>query len=349
LRLDDLIYDLPPELIAQEPARPRDASRLLVLHRDAGIIEDRQFPDLLTYLSPRDAMVMNDTRVIPARLFATSDTTPDSKPLEVLLLRQESAAVWRALVKPGKKAKVGMHLHFGEQVQAEVLGLTEEGSRRLRFYLAQHDTASDEELKHALTHIGAPPLPPYITAPLRRPGDYQTVYAKKPGAVAAPTAGLHFTPHLLDQLRQQIHAVCSLTLHIGPATFRPIRTETVEEHPMAPEQFSLPESVTDVVNAVHAQGGRRLAIGTSTCRVLESCVDDNGLVHPQEGETTLFIKPGFRFRAVDILLTNFHLPKSTNLLLVMAFAGRENTLCAYQHAINERYRFFSFGDAMLII
>ena len=382
MRLEELTYNLPPDLIAQEPARPRDACRLLVLHRATGKIEHRQFPDLLEYLSPLDVVILNNTRVIPARLFAVVAGKETEQKVEVLLLRQESEAVWEALVKPGKKAKPGVQLNFGMGVRGEVLGMTPTGSRRLQFALV--DTSSSvgggvatlrssdasslrstsreprrralqsppplyDALDTTLRKLGAAPLPPYITTPLKHAGDYQTVYARQPGSVAAPTAGLHFTPRMLATLRHHVAAVCSLTLHIGPATFRPIRTDIVEDHPMLPEEFTLSPRTAALINSKKKSGGRIVAVGTSSCRVLESCVDDAGLLHPDSGETSLFITQGFRFRAVEALLTNFHLPKSTNLLLVAAFAGREQTLAAYNEAISQHYRFYSFGDAMLII
>ena len=345
MRLQELEYSLPQELIAQEPARPRDSSRLLVLHRSSGQIEHRIFPDLLEYLSSADVVVMNNTRVIPARLFAALNPDAEEKPIEVLLLRQEDGETWEALVKPGKKAKTGLWLYFGKSLRAQVLGLTSSGSRRLRF---SSDGAAGD-LNDLLKRLGRPPLPPYITAPLRKASDYQTVYARRPGSVAAPTAGLHFTPRILTKIRKKAAAVCYLTLHIGPATFRPIRSETVEEHPMPPEHFSLPGDVTSTINRARGNGGRVIAVGTSTCRVLESCADERGLLHPAEGETSLFITERFQFRVTDALLTNFHLPKSTNLLLAMAFAGREKLFAAYEEAVSLRYRFFSFGDAMLIV
>jgi S-adenosylmethionine:tRNA ribosyltransferase-isomerase len=348
MRIEDLVYNLPPQLIAQEPARPRDACRLLVLHRATGKIEHRHFPNLLEYLSPLDVVILNNTRVIPARLFAEVAGKETERKVEVLLLRQESEAIWEALVKPGKKAKPGVHLNFGMGVRGEILGLTTTGSRRIQFALKQ-DASPMADLDTTLRKLGAAPLPPYITTPLKHAGDYQTVYARRPGSVAAPTAGLHFTPRMLATLRQHVAAVCSITLHIGPATFRPIRTDIVEDHPMLPEEFTLSARTAALINSKKKSGGRIVAVGTSSCRVLESCVDDTGLLHPDSGETSLFITQGFRFRAVEALLTNFHLPKSTNLLLVAAFAGREQTLAAYNEAISRHYRFYSFGDAMLII
>lgn len=347
VRLSELNYNLPEELIAQEPARPRDASRLLVLHRASGEIEDRSFPDLLSYLQPTDIVAMNDTQVIPARLYATVGHDP-AKPVEFLLLRQESEAIWYAMAKPGKRAQPASILEFGHGVSCEVVGIEADGIRRLRFFL-DPDTAQKQPLSMRLQQVGVPPLPPYITAPLKRPEDYQTVYARTPGAVAAPTAGLHFTPELLDKLRLKVRDVCTVTLHIGPWTFRPIKAATVEEHPMSTEQFTLSQDTVDALNTARDAGGRLLAVGTSTCRVLESCVGDDHRIVARDGDTDLFIMPEFKFRAVDMLLTNFHLPKSTNLLLVCAFAGRENAFRAYEHAVRERYRFFSFGDAMLIV
>ncbi len=345
MRLEELDYNLPRELIAQQPARPRDSSRLLVLRRETGEIEHRRFSDLAEYLHPYDIVVMNNSRVIPARLFATTESS--AKPLEVLLLREEGDDTWECLVKPGKKAKDGLCLCFDQGLRGQILGRTETGSRRIRFSL--DDDNCSECVTQKLARLGEPPLPPYITAPLRKASDYQTVYARRPGSVAAPTAGLHFTPRMLSALRRKVAAVRFLTLHIGPATFRPIHTDTIEEHPMPPEQFTVSAQTTAAINRAREKGGRVIAVGTSTCRVLETCADEAGQIHPRAGETSLFITPGFRFRATDVLLTNFHLPKSTNLLLVRAFAGPEKAAAAYSQAVSLRYRFFSFGDAMLVL
>lgn len=342
MRLEELDYNLPKELIAQEPARPRDSSRLLVLHRSSGRIEHRTFGDLLEYLSAKDVLVMNDTRVIPARLFAQIEGQ-GGQIVEILLLRQEDDKTWQALVKPGKRGKKGARLDFGEGLYGEILGLTEEGNRRIRFSLK-----SGESVDQALERLGKTPLPPYITSCLSEPEDYQTVYARRPGSVAAPTAGLHFTPRLLEALRGKA-AVCHLTLHIGPATFRPVRCAQVEEHPMPPEQFVLSAETAEAVNRARKEGGRVIAVGTSTCRVLEACADNSGAVQARSGETSLYITPGFQFRVSVVLLTNFHLPKSTNLLLAIAFAGREKIFAAYAEAVSLGYRFYSFGDAMLIV
>jgi S-adenosylmethionine:tRNA ribosyltransferase-isomerase len=341
MRLADLDYALPPELIAEEPCRPRDASRLLVLHRARGEIEHRAFRELPQLLSQQDLVVMNDTRVIPARLVGKREATGGR--VEALLVREESPGVWQALVSASRRLKPGDGLVFGQgEMRARLIaGPLESGGRLLEF-------EPREQFRDWLERAGEVPLPPYLHS--RRGEDqYQTVFAREPGSSAAPTAGLHFTEELLAELRLRAAGLVFLTLHIGPATFRPIRTEQVEAHVMHEEWFSLSPQAAAEINRARAGGKRLLAVGTSTLRALESSLDPEGRLEPRSGPTRLFILPGYRFQVVGALLTNFHLPRSTLLALVFAFAGREPTLRAYEEAIGERYGFLSFGDAMLIL
>lgn len=340
--LQEIDYHLPEEMIAQRPARPRDASCLLVLHRASGKLEHRRFSDLPEYLRPGDVIVMNDTRVNPARLYGRQEAEP-KREVEILLLRRESPDTWQAMLKPGRKIKEGEGLILEEGLRARALGRTLEGNRLVQFL-----PPKGTELEALLEKIGHPPLPPYITTPVKRASEYQTVYARKNGSIAAPTAGLHFTPRLLAEIKEKA-TVVKLTLHIGPATFRPVRSEIIENHPMPPEEFILSAKAAATINQAKQERRRILAVGTSACRTLETCADEQGRLIAQKGATALFIKPGYKFRATDILLTNFHLPKSTNILLVGAFAGLARVLQTYQTAIEEHYRFYSFGDAMLII
>jgi S-adenosylmethionine:tRNA ribosyltransferase-isomerase len=342
MRLPEIDYLLPEASIAQRPARPRDASRLLVLHRATGKLDHRRFSDLPEYLLPGDVMVMNDTRVNPARLYGRQEAEP-KREVEILLLRRETPDTWQVMLKPGRKIKEGEALILGEGLRARALGRTPEGNRLVQFL-----PPKGAELEPLLEKIGHPPLPPYITTPVRRASEYQTVYARKKGSIAAPTAGLHFTPRLLAEIKAKA-TVVKLTLHIGPATFRPVRTEVIENHPMPPEEFILSANAAATINQAKQETRRILAVGTSACRTLETCADEQGRLIAQKGATSLFIKPGYKFRATDVLLTNFHLPKSTNILLVGAFAGLDRILQTYQTAIEEHYRFYSFGDAMLIV
>jgi S-adenosylmethionine:tRNA ribosyltransferase-isomerase len=333
-------YQLPPELIAQEPARPRDSSRLLVLHRDHGEMEHRRFRDLPQYLRGSDVVVLNETLVIKARLHGRRAGGGKAK---VLLLEELASGVWEALVSPGRRLLPGREIAFPAlNLRAEILSRTATGGRLLRF----HGSA---EVIASLATWGETPLPPYITRPLEHESDYQTVYARLPGSSAAPTAGLHFTPEMLEQVRGRVSGVAHLALHIGLATFRPIRAERVEEHDMHTEKYVIPEDTADLVSQAIAENRRVLAIGTTTVRALESATGEEGRTRPGSGETDLFIRPGYRFRATGALLTNFHLPRSTLLVLVCAFAGRENIRRAYAEAVEQRYRFLSFGDAMLIL
>ena len=338
-KLSDFDYPLAPELIAQRPARPRDSCRLLVLDRRTGETWHRQFPDLVAELEPDDVVVLNDTRVLPARLRGRKAETGGE--VEVLLLREHAPDSWEALVRPARRVRAGTRLLFGEgELQAEVVGITAEGGRRLRF-------SSRGPVRRALERLGEVPLPPYVHRRIARRADYQTIYARAAGSSAAPTAGLHFTARLLDRIRAGVDAVVPLTLHIGVATFRPIRTERLEDHAMHVEHYVVPEATARAVNSARERGSRIVAVGTTTVRALESAGRD-GLVQAGAGATDLYLRPGRRFQVVDAMLTNFHLPRSTLLLLVCAFAGREPVLRAYAEAAARGYRFFSFGDAMFI-
>jgi S-adenosylmethionine:tRNA ribosyltransferase-isomerase len=341
MNIADFDYHLPPELIAQEPARPRDSSRLLVLHRDTGEIEHRLFPDLLGYLRADDVIVVNDTRVLRARLHGVRE--PGGGRAEVLLLSEREGGVWEALVTPGRRIPVGRSIAFGEgDLRAEVVARTPAGGRLLRFTAAG-------DVRAAIERVGQVPLPPYVHRALDDESDYQTVYAHTPGASAAPTAGFHFTPEMLEAVKARVHAVAHLTLHIGVSTFRPIHVARVEDHEMHVESYAIPEATACLVTAAKRDRQRLLAVGTSAARALEAAADETGQVRAGAGETDLFITPGYRFRVVDALLTNFHMPRSTLLLLVCAAAGAELILRAYREAVAGRYRFLSFGDAMLII
>lgn len=347
MKVADFDYHLPPELIAQTPAEPRDVSRLLVVDRATGEFHHRRFWEIGEFLAPGDLLVVNDSRVIRARLFGRK--APSGGRVELFLLRRlaEPGEVWECLVRPGRRVHPGASLIFGEgRLSGAVCGESPGGKRRITF------TSADGDPGGWLERLGEVPLPPYITAPLADGERYQTVYARHKGSVAAPTAGLHFTPELLDKLAAQGVRRAALTLHVGLGTFRPVQADTVEEHAMHSEYYELPAETAEAVNATHRAGRRVVAVGTTTCRTLETAarkVGEKGELAESEGWTDLFIYPGYRFRAIDVLLTNFHLPRSTLLMLVSAFAGRELILQAYEEAIRERYRFYSFGDAMLIL
>lgn len=340
MRLSQLDYHLPQQLIAQHPARPRDASRMLVLRRRTGLIEHRQFRDLPAYLTADDVVVLNNTRVIQARLRGRRD--PGGGKAEVLLLTDRGGDIWEALVTPGRRLPAGRRIAFGDgELVAEVLARTPGGGRLLRFTAAEDVTA-------AISRYGAVPTPPYVHEALEQESDYQTVYAEVPGASAAPTAGLHFTPQVLQQVRERAGDMVSLTLHVGLGTFRPIHMQMVEDHEMHAEWYEVPAPTAAVVCQALTAGRRVVSVGTSTARALEAACDKSGSLRPGAAETKLFILPGYRFRVVGALLTNFHLPRSTLLALVCAFAGREQIMQAYREAVALRYRFLSFGDAMLI-
>jgi S-adenosylmethionine:tRNA ribosyltransferase-isomerase len=339
--VEDLDYELPSELIAQEPARPRDSSRMLVMHRGSGEIEHRVFQDFAEYLAPTDVVALNDTKVVRARLRGRRE--PGGGKAEVLLLCERRDGLWEALVTPGRRIPVGRRLSFGEgELRAEVVARTAEGGRLLRF-------SNGGDLKAALSTMGEVPTPPYVQRELKEESDYQTIYARSLGASAAPTAGLHFSDDTLSVVRGRVRAVIYVTLHIGLGTFRPIHTARVEDHHMHAERYSIPEQAAESVSAALVEGRRVVGVGTSTARALEAATTADGRVRAGEDTTELFIVPGYDFRAVGALLTNFHMPRSTLLALVCAFAGRELVMEAYRQAVGRKYRFLSFGDAMLIL
>ena len=340
MKTSDFYYDLPQELIAQDPLEDRSASRLMLLNKKTGEISHEVFRNLPAYLNPGDCLVLNNTRVIPARLLGVREGTLGK--VEVLLLKRQSDGVWETLVKPGKKCRPGARLSFGEGLlKAEVLEVVEDGNRLVRF---EYDGIFEE----ILDRLGQMPLPPYITHQLKDRERYQTVYAKYDGSAAAPTAGLHFTPELLDTIREKGVSVAEVTLHVGLGTFRPVKVEDVTEHHMHSEYYRITEETAAVINRARAQGGRIICVGTTSCRTLESAAEEDGTIPASEGWTDIFIYPGYRFKATDALITNFHLPESTLLMLVSALAGKEHIMEAYRQAVEERYRFFSFGDAMFI-
>lgn len=336
----DFYYDLPPELIAQTPSPVRDQSRLLVYHKQTGGIEHKIFHDVIDYLNPGDALVVNQTRVIPARLIGQREDTGGA--MEFLLLKRLSNDTWETLVKPGRRAKTGLTFVFGGgKLRATVLSSTKEGGRIVQF----HFEGVFEEI---LDELGQMPLPPYITHRLEDKNRYQTVYAKEEGSAAAPTAGLHFTPDLMERIKQKGIDIVPVLLHVGLGTFRPVKEENLENHHMHSEYYMVTEDSAQRINSARAKGGRIVCVGTTSVRTLESVATDDGIVHAGSGWTQIFITPGYNYKAVDALVTNFHLPESTLLMLVSALIGRENTLSIYDVAVKERYRFFSFGDAMLL-
>ena len=341
----DFFYDLPEELIAQHPSAQRDASRLMVLDRESGTVDHKHFFDIIDYLRPDDVLVINDSKVIPARLYGHSEGRDDAT-LELLLLRQRELDTWETLVKPGKRAKVGSRAVFGGGIlTCEVSSITEEGNRIIKFDYDREKYASVYEILH---QIGLMPLPPYITEQLRENDRYQTVYAREEGSAAAPTAGLHFTPELLDRIREKGVAIAPVMLHVGLGTFRPVKVERIEDHVMHTEFISVSEDSARIINERRARGGRVICVGTTSCRTIESASEADGTVKAISGDTGIFIYPGYKFKAVDALITNFHLPESTLLMLVSAFYDREHVMEAYNTAVGEKYRFFSFGDAMFI-
>ena len=345
LRTADFFYHLPEELIAQHPMEKRDESRLMVLDRKTGELTHRHFFDILEYLQPNDVLVINDSKVIPARLFGHMEGREEAA-VELLLLRQRDLDSWETLVKPGKRARIGMRIVFGEGLLVgEVTDIVEEGNRIIHFSY-DHETYSN--IYEILHQIGLMPLPPYITEQLRDNSRYQTVYAREEGSAAAPTAGLHFTPELLEKIRQKGVAIAPVMLHVGLGTFRPVKAESINDHVMHTEFFSVPEESARIINERKAKGGRLICVGTTSCRTIESVACEDGTIPAMQGDTGIFIYPGYRFKAVDALITNFHLPESTLLMLVSAFYNREKVMEAYQTAVEEKYRFFSFGDCMLI-
>lgn len=341
MKTADFDYDLPQELIAQDPLEQRDSSRLLILDKETGERTHKIFHDIIDYLHEGDCLVINNTKVIPARLIGEREGTGGK--VEVLLLKRRSDNVWETLVKPGKKARPGMRLSFGGGLlHAEVQEVVDEGNRLIRF---EYEGIFEE----ILDQLGQMPLPPYITHQLKDKNRYQTVYAKYEGSAAAPTAGLHFTEELLEQIQAKGVKIARVTLHVGLGTFRPVKVEDVTEHHMHTEFYHVSEEAADIINETKKQGGRVICVGTTSCRTIESAADDQGIVHATEGDTDIFIYPGYQFKVLDCLITNFHLPESTLLMLVSALAGKENIMAAYREAVEMRYRFFSFGDAMLII
>ena len=340
LKKKDFYFDLPQELIAQDPLEDRSSSRLLVLDKETGAVSHHVFREIVNYLNPGDCLVLNNTKVIPARLLGEREGT--GAHVEVLLLKRREKDVWETLVKPGKKCKPGTRLSFGEGLlKAEVLETVEEGNRLIHF---EYEGIWEE----VLDRLGEMPLPPYITHKLQDKNRYQTVYAKYEGSAAAPTAGLHFTEKLLNQIEEMGVNIAYVTLHVGLGTFRPVKEENVLEHHMHSEFYQITEEAAKKINDTKKAGGRIICVGTTSCRTIESAADENGVVHPGSDNTEIFIYPGYHFKALDALITNFHLPESTLVMLVSALAGRENVLNAYEEAIKERYRFFSFGDAMFI-
>ena len=333
-------YELPQELIAQDPLEDRASSRLMVLHRKSGEIEHRTFRDIKGYLRKGDCLVINDTKVIPARLIGEKEGT--GAKIEVLLLTRKENNVWETLVKPGKKCRTGPVVSFGGGLlKGTVIGQTEEGNRFVQF-------SYDGIFEEILDQLGQMPLPPYITHQLKDRNRYQTVYAEHDGSAAAPTAGLHFTKDLLQEIKDMGVDIVHVTLHVGLGTFRPVKEKDVLKHHMHSEFYIVTQDAADRINAVKAAGGRVICVGTTSCRTIESAADDQGIVHAKSDWTSIFIYPGYRFKVLDCLITNFHLPESTLIMLVSALAGREQTLAAYEEAVRERYRFFSFGDAMYL-
>ncbi len=340
LKKSDFYFDLPQELIAQDPLEDRSASRLLVLNRETGAVEHHIFKEITDYLRPGDCLVLNNTKVIPARLLGVKEDTGAA--IEILLLKRRDSDVWETLVKPGKKARPGAKIVFGDGcLRAEVMDVVEEGNRLIRF---DYEGIFEE----VLDRLGEMPLPPYITHKLQDKNRYQTVYAKYEGSAAAPTAGLHFTEELLSQIGEMGVNIAYVTLHVGLGTFRPVKADNLSEHHMHSEHYQVTQETADLINRTKESGGRVICVGTTSCRTVESAADENGRVQPGCGDTEIFIYPGYRFKVLDCLITNFHLPESTLVMLVSALAGREQVLAAYQEAVEERYRFFSFGDAMLI-
>lgn len=336
----DFYYDLPEELIAQDPLEDRSGSRLLVLDKKTGEVEHKVFRDIIDYIRPGDCLVINNTKVIPARLYGVKEGT-EAK-IEILLLKRKENDIWETLVKPGKKCKVGTKIAFGEGLlTGEIVDVVEEGNRLIQF---QYEGIFEE----ILDRLGQMPLPPYITHQLKDKNRYQTVYAKYDGSAAAPTAGLHFTPELLEQVKQKGAKIAEVTLHVGLGTFRPVKENDVLKHHMHSEFYRIEQSEADKINQTKREGGRVIAVGTTSTRTLEAAADENGLLREISGWTEIFIYPGYQFKVIDALITNFHLPESTLVMLVSALAGREHVLNAYETAVKEKYRFFSFGDAMFI-
>ena len=340
MNVKDFYFDLPQELIAQDPLEDRSASRLLVLDKETGEVEHRVFKDILSYLKAGDCLVINDTKVIPARLFGEREGTQAK--IEVLLLKRRENDIWETLVKPGNKARPGTVISFGGGIlKGTVLDVVDEGNRLIQF---EYEGIFEE----ILDQLGQMPLPPYITHQLKDKNRYQTVYAKHDGSAAAPTAGLHFTKELLKQIEEMGVKIAHVTLHVGLGTFRPVKVENILDHHMHSEFYIVEESEAEKINSTRREGGRVICVGTTSCRTIESASSEDGVVKAGSGWTDIFIYPGYKFKVLDCLITNFHLPESTLVMLVSALAGREHVLAAYGEAVKERYRFFSFGDAMFI-
>ncbi len=340
MELKEFYYDLPEELIAQVPIKKRDESRLMVLDRKKQTIEHKVFKDVLDYLQPGDCLVRNNTKVIPARIYGKKETGAN---VEFLLLNNIEGDIWESIVRPGNKLHVGTKVTFGDgKLNAEILEVMEGGTRKVKF-------TYNGIFNEILDEIGMMPLPPYIHEELKEKDRYQTVYAKYQGSAAAPTAGLHFTEELLEKIKEKGVEIANVTLHVGIGTFRPVKVEKIEEHHMHSEHYYIKQEDVDKINNARKNGGRIISVGTTSCRVLESISDENGFVKETEGDTSIFIYPGYKFKCIDGLITNFHLPESTLLMLVSALAGKDYIMKAYNEAVKEKYRFFSFGDAMLIL
>lgn len=341
MNVSDFNYELPKELIAQDPLEKRSESRLMVLDKETGEVTHKHFYDISEYINEGDCLVINNTRVIPARLYGSKEGTDAA--IEILLLKRIDADTWECLTRPGKKARVGARINFGNGLLVgEIVDIVEEGNRLIRF---EYDGIFEE----ILDKLGEMPLPPYITHKLKDKNRYQTVYAKYDGSAAAPTAGLHFTPELMQELRDKGIKIAEVTLHVGLGTFRPVKVENVLEHHMHSEYYEINEEACDIINSTKENGGKVISVGTTSTRTIESAADEDGHLTPKKGNTDIFIYPGYNFKVIDSLITNFHLPESTLIMLVSALAGRENVLSAYEEAVKEKYRFFSFGDAMLIM
>ena len=341
MKTSDFYYDLPKELIAQDPLEDRSSSRLLHLSMKDGSMEHRHFTDILDYLNEGDCLVINDTRVIPARLYGHKEET--GALIEILLLKRHENDIWECLVKPGKKARPGAKITFGDGIlKGEIIDIVDEGNRLIQFHY-------DGIFEEILDQLGEMPLPPYITHKLKDKNRYQTVYAKNDGSAAAPTAGLHFTKELLEQVKAEGVKIAHVTLHVGLGTFRPVKVDDVEQHHMHSEFYMVEEDHAKLINDTKKAGGRVISVGTTSCRTLESATGEDGILRAGSGWTEIFIYPGYRFKMIDGLITNFHLPESTLMMLVSALAGKENIMAAYEEAVRQKYRFFSFGDAMLIL
>ena len=341
MRRQDFYYELPEELIAQDPLEDRSSSRLLVLDKESGVVSHHVFREILDYLQEGDCLVINDTKVLPARLIGAKEGT--NAKIEILLLKRRENSIWETLVKPGKKAKIGTKIHFGDGIlTGEAVDVVEEGNRLIQF-------TYEGIFEEILDQLGQMPLPPYITHQLEDKNRYQTVYAAHTGSAAAPTAGLHFTPELLKNIEERGVDIAKVTLHVGLGTFRPVKVDEITDHHMHSEFYQIDEEAAAKINRAKENGKRVICVGTTSCRTVESAADEKGRLRACSGWTEIFIYPGYRFKVLDCLITNFHLPESTLIMLVSALAGRENVLAAYEEAVKERYRFFSFGDAMLVI